>query len=479
MATRAAGTAASFPRTWVPAALLTAGLFWRLVFSAVVYPGRTATGEIANVAIAYARTGVLADAFVPGGGPTAHVLPIPPVFAGLVYRALGIRSASAEFVLELVAIALVLGSYWFLSLIFKEAGVGWRTRMWGLAVACLVPFNFFLETVDFRIWEGALATFTAFGFVVALLGAAGRPTFGGATIVGLALLAALVFFISPALGLACYLCAAIVAFERLPPRRIAAAAVVVVLALAAVITPWADRNARVMGAPVILRSNFGLELALAHHPAAVADDGLAVFRARLAEIHPNSNPPAFARLQAAGGEAAYAKALGAQAKSWIADHPFEFIKLSLRHLRQYFFPPAWLWHIYVARAGASTAKAMVCGLLSVAGLAGLALGLAQSPRAYRFVAILLLVPPLAYAIVQPVPRYRYLIFGVSLFLAVDLAARGLALALTSLSRLRGAQRSDADGQIGRPCSNRAKPAPAPARLPPPPRAAPLSASPSR
>lgn len=442
MATRMAAVAAPSRSAWVPAALLTAGLVWRLAYSAIVYPGRTATGEIANVAIAYARTGVLADAFGQGGGPTAHVLPIPPVFAGLIYRALGIRSAAAELVLEVVAIALVLGSFWFVSLIFKEAGVSWRTRMWGLAVACLVPFNFFLETVDFRIWEGALATFTAFGFVVALLRAAHRPFIGTGTIVGLALLAALVFFISPALGLACYLCAAIVAFERLSPWRIAAAAVIVVLALAAVVAPWAARNARVMGAPVILRSNFGLELALANHPAAVADGGLDVFRARLAEIHPNANPPAFARLQAAGGEVAYAKALGTQAKSWIAAHPLAFVELSLRHLREFFFPPAWLWHIYVTRAGGSTAKALVCGLLSAAGLAGLAIGLAQSPRAYRFVAILLLVPPLAYTIVQPVPRYRYLIFGVSVFLAVELAGHALAFVRRLLSRSDDGEQPD-------------------------------------
>lgn len=427
MTNRMAATAEPFQRVWVPVALLTAGLIWRLAFAAIFYPGRAAGGEIANVAVAYAQTGVLADAFVPGGGPTAHVLPIPPVFAGLVYRAFGIRSPAAEFVLELVAITLVLGSYWFLVLIFKEAGFTWRTRMTALAVACLVPFNFYLETVDFRIWEGALATFTAFGFVVLLLGASHRPTIGNGTMAVLALLAALVFFISPALGLACYLCAAVVAFERLSRWRIAAAVVMSALALAAIVTPWAQRNARFMGAPVLLRSNFGLELALANYPAAATDGGLAVFQARLAAIHPNANPPAFAQLQAMGGEVAYANALGAQAQSWIAAHPMAFIALSLRHLRQYFFPPAWMWHIYTASGGGATAKAAVCSLLSAAGIAGLAVGIAQSPRAYRFVAILLLVPPLAYAIVQPVPRYRYLIFGVLVFLAVNLTARGLAL----------------------------------------------------
>ncbi|MGI4877967.1 MAG: hypothetical protein ACRYG4_10850, partial [Janthinobacterium lividum] len=344
--------------------------------------------------------------------------------------------------LEVVAIALVLGSYWFLSLIFKEAGVAWRTRMWALAVACFAPFNFFLETVDFRIWEGALATFTAFGFIVLLLDAARRPTLGTGTMVGLALLAALVFFISPALGLACYLCAAVVAFERLSRWRIAAAAVIAVVALAAVVMPWAERNVREIGTPVVLRSNFGLELALANHPAAAADGGFAVFHARLAEIHPYDNPHAFARLQAAGGEVAYAKALGAQAERWIAAHPIAFIELSLRHLRQYLFPPAWMWHIYGPRVAGSSGKAALAGLLSAAGLAGLLVGLLQSPRSYRFVAILLLVPPLAYAIVQPVPRYRYLIFGVSLFLAVDLGARVIALARGRYARLRPNERTD-------------------------------------
>lgn len=46
--------------------------------------------------MSFARTGVLADAYRPGQGATAHLLPLPPVYAGPIYRAFCVRTVTLQ-----------------------------------------------------------------------------------------------------------------------------------------------------------------------------------------------------------------------------------------------------------------------------------------------------------------------------------------------------------------------------------------------
>ena len=59
------------------------------------------------VARAYAETGRLADAYGPGSGLTAHVTPIMPILAGLVYRLTGVGTPAGAAALTLISIVLV------------------------------------------------------------------------------------------------------------------------------------------------------------------------------------------------------------------------------------------------------------------------------------------------------------------------------------------------------------------------------------
>lgn len=91
-------------------------------------------------------------------------------------------------------------------------------------------------------------------------------------------------------------------------------------ALALVFAPWALRNKAMLGEPVLLRSNAGLELAVAYHPAAAAATAATmrhVFFDRLVEIHPFQSRAAFAVMQRAGGEISYARKLGSEATACI------------------------------------------------------------------------------------------------------------------------------------------------------------------
>jgi hypothetical protein len=198
-------------------------------------------------------------------------------------------------------------------------------------------------------------------------------------------------------------------------------------ALALLLAPWAIRNSQMVGAPVLIRSNFGLELALANHPAAAAPDaGGEVFAERLQAIHPYHSPAARTALEQAGGEVAYAKALGREARAWIAHHPAEFARLYLRHLSEFLFPRTWQMY-FTDTEDMPRARAWIITMVNLLGLAGLAFGLFARRRGYWALALCIAVIALPYGLVQPVPRYTYLVYGLLAFLAVDMIVRGRAM----------------------------------------------------
>lgn len=409
------------------AILLLLGATERVTWLALQTKPTYALREAPDLAISLARTGTYANAFPPDSGPSAHVLPIPPLIASGVYRALGVRTPAAETVLAGWAIGLSLLSFLLLYLIFGELGASRGSRLAALAIACLVPFNVQLETVYFKIWEGGLATAVALAFLLLVIRLDRTHSIGWRDIGVTAFCAALTFFIAPQLGLACYACAAILMARKLPPLRWPGAILAAAAALALFIIPWTIRNERALGEPVWLRSNFGLELSLGMNPAAVhARDQRQVFLDRMDEIHPSASPQALARLKAAGGEVPYSRALGERTKAWMAAHPAEVATLAVRHLMQMLFPPSWFWTVY-----GSESRATILKMLAMWSTMAMALlWIATSPWRRRaslvYPALMVLLPVLPYMITQPVLRYRYVIFGLTLFMACDITRRILA-----------------------------------------------------
>ncbi|RZM14223.1 MAG: hypothetical protein EOP67_64645, partial [Sphingomonas sp.] len=205
------------------------------------------------------------------------------------------------------------------------------------------------------------------------------------------------------------------------PAHVGSAAVVLALVLA----PWTIRNYEAFGRIIPLRSNMGMELALANHPAAVGNRDLkTVLLDRLREIHPQESQRAFDTMQAMGGERVYADRLGAEAKAWIAAHPAQFAALCVRHGVQFYFPPAWQWNLYVdSPTNTMGVKLLLVYLFSALGLLGAVAGLVLWRGPALYPAVMLLVPVVTYAVVQPVLRYHYLIHGISIFLAVEFVRR--------------------------------------------------------
>ncbi|MDB5699599.1 MAG: hypothetical protein JWN69_2403 [Alphaproteobacteria bacterium] len=405
-------------------ALLALGVGLRLVWL-FLHPGELAPGEAMNVAAHFAREGTLADPYGEPSGPTAHLLPIPLLIGGAVYRAFGIASPASELILSLISIGLVTAGFALFYAAFRRMGASPTACLLALAALCLLPFNLWLEVVAFRLWEGALAVALAGAYLLALIELDGTDEPSIRSMILLAAANGLLFFISPQLGVGAYAASGYFLMRNVRPARWPLATLIAALALAAFLVPWSIRNQQAMGEALPLRSNFGLELAIGFNPAAVeAADPYAAFQNRLRELHPFSSAGARQRLHAAGGELPYFKALADQTKSWIADHPTLAMRLAARHLADYLFPPSWLW-LGADRSGSMVVLQMaIAWSVSLLGLLGVLTRLTANAR-FRYAAIIMAATILPYMLVQPILRYRYLVFAMLVFFAADLVVRAV------------------------------------------------------
>jgi hypothetical protein len=408
---------------WLVPLVIFVGIALRTAWLALRRTIDHAGGEAVNAAVAFAQTGTLSDSFQLGQGPTAHLTPIPPLIAGVIYSAFGVMSFSSEFLLMLWSLGLTAFGSWYLFKAFEAAGTSRLALLLGLAGFWLLPMNFHLEVVMFRVWEGSLAAALAAYFIYRLIVADQQRDTGFTEIAWLSLVAAILFLVSPPLGLAGYAAALLLMIRTQPSRRWISIMAAAAIALAVVLAPWTIRNERVMGTLIPLRSNFGLELAIANHPAAArGGDDKQIFLERMREVHPYTSRVAYGRLQQAGGEVAYAEKLGRETRDWIAQHPTDFARLSAKHVSQFFFPPAWFYAINDNSSQAVKIRQSILWALSLLGLAGVALVLMQRRRRFDYLVIMVLVPVLPYAITQPILRYRYLTYASMMFFAAIVIA---------------------------------------------------------
>jgi len=195
------------------------------------------------------------------------------------------------------------------------------------------------------------------------------------------------------------------------------------LALALMVGPWTIRNQLVMGHPILLRDNLGMELAIGNYPEAVrGDDRNKVFFDRLTAIQPYIHPIAQRAMIAAGGEVAYAQKLGRETKAWIAANPDDFLLLCRRHLGQMTLPGTWM---FMTSHGVwlPVIRSWLARTINVLGFLGLAFALLRRQPRALYAAPFVLLPVLLYIPFQPVIRYCWLIYPVLTYLGADMVAR--------------------------------------------------------
>lgn len=361
-----------------------------------------------------------ADAFRVGEGATAHLLPISPGIAGLVYMLFGVSTPAAEVVLFCWSVGLLMAGLLLLYRAFGRLGVPTWARLTALGYACLAPAYLGQESVEFRVWDGGLTAFLGALLLDRIIAAELAPAIGAKTAVTLAALGALLFFVNPPAGVAYLICAAVVVLRRLPVAQWWAPILTGALVLVALVGPWALRNERVLGEPVALRSNAGLELAIGLYPGALnPPDREREFMARLEAVHPAVGDKPYEAMKAAGGEIAYARELGARTRAWVWSNPMETAALMLLHIRQTVAPQPWQFAVFGSGEGVRL-RAALTQVPGILGLIGLAVALARRRRGWWCPALVIGVILVLGSPFQPVKRYTYLVYPILVFAAGSL-----------------------------------------------------------
>jgi hypothetical protein len=380
--------------------------------------------ELNNVAVSWARTGALADAFQPGSGPTAHVGALPPVIPGLAFRLFGIDTPESALVLTLVSTCVVVATAWVLNRLFARLGTAAVFRGAAMILICLLPLHLELEARSLRVYENGTAALLLALLLLAVVRLDSETRVRAGHVVGLSLFAALILALSPPVGITAVAILGLLALRRLDWAARFGAAAVLALILTATSLPWALRNRAVLGESVWTRGNFGLEFAIGTNPeAVVAADPQATYLARLAELHPHQSPPAYRAMKKAGGELPYARRLGDETWVWVFAHPVQAGSIWLRHLREFFFPPLWLWFQTGNPEPNMLVRMIVVNVIAVLAFVGLVTALAR--RQWRFLYVLppVILIPLPYMLAQPLVRYRYVLASLLIFLAADCVGR--------------------------------------------------------
>ncbi len=395
---------------------------------ALIRPNGSATGEAFNVAVALAQGRGFADAFAVGQGPTAHLLPLPPLVAGGVYALLGVQSPAAEAVLLTWSLGLVFATYALFGAVAWRLGVPARGCAWAFVFLCVAPVFTSVEAFDFRTWEGGMTMTAAGSFLLLLVRADGGKRSGRSARTALFALPALVLFLQPVIGLAACSAGMLAIVRNVRRLRPGPAILAFPLALALLFGGWTVRNTTTLHAPIWLRDNLGLELAVANHPAAVAPaDAGAVFQARLAEVHPMVGAGAYRAMRAAGGEVAYARSLGAETMAWMRAHPGDVARLWLGHLREIVLPAPWQFQTAHGRV-LPVVRAVLLNLVTTTGLTGLALMLRRWRSPGWLLAPFVVLPVAAYVPFQPILRYIWLVYVPLVYLAGYALAEAVAAA---------------------------------------------------
>ena len=173
--------------------------------------------------------------------------------------------------------------------------------------------------------------------------------------------------------------------------------------LAATIAPWSIRNYYALGAPVLIRSNLGLELHVSNNDCAKAN--FAEMLPCHYQTHPNGSPQV-AREMLAAGEAPYNAMLLTRAMNWITTNPGRFARLTAERFLLFWFPPYG--------KGSDNYPLWAVTLL---GFVGLGLCLRRNPQTGALIGSALLLYPLIYYAIQHFTRYRYPILWISTLLA--------------------------------------------------------------
>ena len=374
--------------------------------------------ELGNVAASIAAgNGFSSPLSTVRSGPTAWFTPIYPSLVAAIFKLWGIYSRTSYIIIQFLNCV-------FASLtIFPIRAIAKRSFGGTIATGAAWTWVFFPSALFLPIlwlWD---TTLTAFLFALIFWATLVLPEsrgvlpwagYGGLWAAGV-LINPSIFSLFP------FLLGWLVWRKRKEwPHGIKQAAAALVIFLFALV-PWTLRNDRVLGAPVIFRSNFGLELWLGNNEQ-VADTWTP-------ELHPNENLAEGRKYQSMG-EIAYMSEKKREAFEFMRKHPGGALDFTYHR-----FVYMWLGvdnPIDSLSDGYLVSKLMVNFPLSLLTLLGVLFACrARHPAATPF-SFVVLIFPVVYYVTHPMLRYRFPIDPIMIVLAVY----GLAYTISHIRNRR-------------------------------------------
>ncbi len=358
----------------------------RLAFMVVFHPYRDLTRfELERTALSLAQTGVYGNPYAAPTGPTAHVSPGYTLILAGLFRVFG-TGIPAEIVKELLASSVSSLVCALLPAAARVLGIDVRAGILAGLASALYPATPLVQ-ID-GDWE---APYTALALIfVAMLTVrlwteqrlSGRTALLHGLVWGVALL-----FVSALLTMfVVFVIAGVYFCREAGLRKYLAFAGLEVLVVALCLAPWAIRNDRALGSPILTRSNLGLELRVSNNDLASPDQHINSIDGVYDKYHPLQNVGEAIKVRQLG-EVAYNQQAGEQAKEWIRTHPIRFLELCLGRVRCF-----WLY-----QDPTSPMKTLFLNATVLLGLAGL-VGIFRAAPVTGVVAMLILL-------IYPLPNY--------------------------------------------------------------------------
>lgn len=359
--------------------------------------------ELERVSISLATRGEFGNPYSIPTGPTAHVSPGYPILLALVFKWFG-TGVPGEAVKQLLACAVAALLCALMPAVAHGLQFDRRAGVLAGILTALLPLKFKTETMG--DWESGYAAL-ALMLLAVLTASLWRDcswTLRRAGLAGLAWGISLLFSYAFAfLYLAVFLAGLFVASGNY--KRYLVFALVETAVVTLCLAPWAIRNQFALGAPVMGRTNTGLELRLSNNDLAGPSERLNYEHGVYHLYHPLQSV-AEARKVRALGEIEYNRIAMQQAREWIRTHPSRFLQLtSERFLQFWFFPDPIL------------AKAAALGILRLLGFAGLVYAWRRQPVSARVLGLILLVLPLPNYLVHVGPKHSFQLDWITTLLA--------------------------------------------------------------
>jgi len=294
--------------------------------------------EMMQIGSSLAWHGTFADPYSKPTGPTAHALPLFPLFIALVLRLAGNPELS-QYILQVVASLASSLQYALLPLI--AASLGWPVALGAIAglVGALVPIHFWVETKG--SWESAFT-----GLALALIVWQWIPCLKQGISVGKAWATGLgwgvALLLSASLLPVLVSLALLLLFRNRDFGRFFPTALTLGCGILLVMMPWFIRNAMVFRAFVPFRSIFGLEISLSNSDGAKPTFAEMEQTGEVERVHPFLSKIEQEKVRALG-EIRYNSERTQAARQWIETHPRRFLWLTVRRGLFFWFPTMKRW----------------------------------------------------------------------------------------------------------------------------------------